>query len=126
MPSRRRPSRLEPVEISHLGDKPGAHDVDWGCLGPKLFCEFYEAWRDLLEVTVGEADEQGVLVREVLVQRSDRDACGGGDVVSRDVAVVVDVEKASSLVEDAPHRLSRAGLAGAFAGFGGPGEMRVA
>lgn len=121
--------RMQPagaIEISDLGDEPGAHHVDWGHLGPKLFREGDEAWRDLLEVTVSEADEQGILVREVLVERTDRDACCVGDVVGRDVAVVLGVEKASSLVEDAPHGLPGTSLAGAFAGFGRPGEMRVA
>ena len=71
------------------------------------------------------ADHERVLVGEVLVERSDRDAGGFGDVVRGRGVVAALAEKASRLGEDACDEASRPLLAWHLARFSVTAGMRV-
>lgn len=53
------------------------------------------------DVSLGERDQERVLVREVLVERPDRDLCLVGDVVGGGPGISLFVEDASRRIEDA-------------------------
>ena len=56
------------------------------------------------DVPLGESDQERVLVREVLVERPDRDLCLVGDVVGGGPGISLFVEDASRRIEDALDR----------------------
>jgi hypothetical protein len=114
------------VQIGDLCDERSTEIVDRGLLLPQSLGQYDESRLHLVEVPFREPDEQGVLVGEVLIERSDRDPRSLGDVIGRRVVVAERLEKASSLVEDAGDKVAGPLLTGATAWFRGSSGMRVA
>lgn len=113
------------VEISDFDDERPAEFIRWRLLIAKTFGEGGESRLDLVEVSFGQADEQRILVWEVLIERSNRDISPFGDMVGRRVVVSERFENTSSLVEDATDEFTGPLLPGPFAGFDRSSEMRV-
>ncbi len=106
-------------------DKSSTQLLDARLLGPQPVRQLGHERSDLIEVPIRECDEQRVLVREVLVQRSDRDMGSVGNIVRRRRVVPALVENASSLVEDAGVERPRSLLNRSFAGLDAGRRMRI-
>ena len=114
------------IEICDLQDERPTELVSRRSLISEPLGERDESGFGFVEVLLGQAHEQRVLVREVLIERSDRDASSLGDVIGGRVVVAERFEKTSSLVEDACDEFARSLLTRPFAQFSRSIEMRVA
>ena len=97
-------------EVDDLPDD----DLETG-VGVHVTQQFGEPCGRSLDVPLGERDEQGVLVGEVLVEGPDGDAGLVGDVVGGGPGISLLVENASSGIEDAFDRAARPLLEREFA-----------
>jgi hypothetical protein len=110
---------VEPIGVvpEHRGiDERSAQLLDVRFLGSQPLRQHLDERSDLVEMSIGQRDEQRILVREVLVQRSDRDLGGFGHLVRRRRVVPALVENASSLVQDTGVERPRPLLNRSFAG----------
>ena len=110
---------VEPIGVvpEHCSvDERSAQLLDVRFLGSQPLRQHLDERSDLVEMSIGQRDEQRILVREVLVQRSDRDLGGFGHLVRRRRVVPALVENASSLVQDTGVERPRPLLNRSFAG----------
>ncbi len=114
------------IEVGDLDNEGSTELVDWRLLVSESGLKCRQTRFGLVQVPFGQADEEGVLVGEVLIERADRDASSLGDVIGGRVVVAEGFEKTSSLVEDACDELTRSLLTRTLAQFSRSREMRVA
>ena len=105
---------VEVVLLDEEVDDRSDHDVE-ARVGGHLVQQCGDLGGGGLDVPLGERDQERVLVREVLVERADRDTCLVGDVVGGGPGVSLLVEDASRRVENAFDRSPRPLLTWGFA-----------